>query len=220
MPLPSGFTATLIWSHPTYTVSFPTLELFASWFTPPWIMLLAIPSKPWRNPFHQEHLSFPPFVQPDCLHNLGSTSAVPLHEHPPCLWNLSGIRGCILKLSPCANTVQQFTIVSQVWVPVPPKSVVNTPDTLAHPHSSPHSGSTFLETPGTLRNLLMVFLSLNTILQGRWSWYSYSHLMNEDAEAQSICKICSSVTELGQEPWGLLRVQGSPWRALLLSDLL
>lgn len=127
MPLLSGFTATLIWSHPTYTVSFPTLELFARWFMPPWVTLLAIPSKPWRIPSHKEHLSFPPFVQLICPHHSGSTSAVPLHGHPPCLWNLRGIRSCILKQSPCANSVQRFTTVSQVWVPVSPKSVVNTP---------------------------------------------------------------------------------------------
>lgn len=152
MPLPSGFTATLIWSHPPYTVSF-LLELFVSWLTPPWITLLAIPSKPWRYP-HKEHLSFPPFVQLICpQYHSGDTSAMLLHGHPPCLWNLRGIRGCI-RNKVLVQILSSDLLFSQVWVPVPPKSVVNysRPDTLSHPHPSPASGSTLLGTPGALRN--------------------------------------------------------------------
>ena len=76
--------------------------------------------------------------------------------------------------------------------------------------SQPHSGSTLLGTPGALRNFLMVCLSLNTILQGRCSWYSYSHFVNEDAEAQSICKICSCQWQSSGRSAGVSSVSRAP----------
>lgn len=133
---------------------------------------------------------------------------LPLSGLPPYQWNFREIRDSILKLSPWANTVQWFTIISQIWVPSPAKSVVkySRPDTLSYPLAIPPQALYFWETGSS------------QVFDDGFSW-APAQFCKEDAAGWlfpfyewgcwgpgHLQDLLSSVTEPGQERWGLLHV--------------